>query len=700
MMSQEQTPSRIKFYQNHRPEMVAGEYSIEIGGSISHAKISGPDTTSTITRRFAVYGERFTLNDQDVRSVFPAAGSTGTYASVLPHIILHRNTLPWERQASLGDGEVPWLALLLFDEDDGPDKKIITVKELFASPAGGGHFPDLSQEVAQHDDEKVTVIDVPKNVLDRILPSTDSLRLMAHTRQGINNQQEVVGEENAVIFCNRLPNQGQRSTVHLVSLEGRYDGSGFDYTSGSDLFRLVSLKSWDFYTIEHYKITSATLQALQGQAPADDIDKLSTLLDREFAGLDSSFLEDVAQAAGLDTISDSYKTILIDQAKFDKTFDGLLKHLNKDILTLRLPPTLSNTQVDTEPYLSEGLVPLEHHFRSGDRSVSWYRGPFLPFRPDSTTNDGSIIRDLHPETADELIQFDNNLGMFDVTYAAAWEIGRLLALVKKDFSVSLFQWKRLISQKQHKANQLEGLEHLPVFAHSHNHDSEQLLWEKHLQPWLTQLATLENIPTNYLVPKEQQLPKESIRFFYVDKNWQMAALLGALSVGGDGDSNSQADDDALREFLKLEDAYLTGFLLRSDVVSGWPGLLIDGFPAEEGKQPLWRQLSRDVLLCLFKTEIEQVIFYQKSEVMHFGFIKENEVFKKRVRNADGLEVGDPLPVDWQSDAQARVIDVAKLANTLGKTGKPAQFAMNMIEGVPRVIFEIIGGPATILNIEN
>ena len=679
-MAENILPPRIKFFQNHRPAMDLGEYTLTIKSSITHDKITGKGhNTASLTQRFAVYGERFSLNDQDIRGVFPAAGSTGEYSSILPHVILHRNTLPWERHALATNHDLPWLALLLFDENETPEKKVVTVEDLKTLPT----------EVAQNDDEKVTVIDVPKNVLEKILPPTTNLILLAHTRQGINDRHESVGEENAVVFCNRLPEQGKRSTMHLVSVEGRYNEHGFVFPTEGDQ-RLVSLKSWEFYSIEHFKITTATLEALKDNAPETDIDKISTLLDREFAGTESNFLEDVAKAVGLEEVPDGYKNDLIQNAKFDKTFDGLLMNLNKDILTLRLPP---KNEI-AEQYLSQGLTPLVHYFRNGDRSVSWYRGPFVPL---ASSADGSEVRDLNPETADELVRFDADRGMFDVTYSAAWEIGRLLALASKDFSVSLFQWKRLIAQHKHKEDQKVGTEHLPSFAHSHNHELEAPLWERHVQPWLNQLASLQNIPANYLVPEEQLLPQESIRFFYVDKNWLVAALSGAYSVGGDLDRTSRTQPNNFTQYLASNLTYVMGFILRSDVVNGWPGLLIDGWTnlsdggikTRESKKhtPLRRQLSRDVLLCLFKAEIEQVEFHQKPEVMHFGLLKENNTFRKKVRNSDGEEVGDPLPVTWQSE-ERRVIDMDQLATALGKAGKPAQFAMNMIEGVPKVIFRL------------
>ena len=94
-----------------------------------------------------------------------------------------------------------------------------------------------------------------------------------------------------------------------------------------------------------------------------------------------------------------------------------------------------------ERQLAMGSVPLPHAMRQGNKTVSWYRGPLVPGK--NTTTEVSLpIR-----AADELIYYDDAYGMFDVSYAAAWELGRLLALQSKSFSVSLYHWKRSHARK-------------------------------------------------------------------------------------------------------------------------------------------------------------------------------------------------------------------------------------------------------------
>ena len=48
--------------------------------------------------------------------------------------------------------------------------------------------------------------------------------------------------------------------------------------------------------------------------------------------------------------------------------------------------------------------------------------------------------------------------------------------------------------------------------------------------WLASLRTLGQVPFQYMVPSEDMLPNETIRFFHVDRNWLDSLIDGALSV--------------------------------------------------------------------------------------------------------------------------------------------------------------------------
>ena len=113
---------------------------------------------------------------------------------------------------------------------------------------------------------------------------------------------------------------------------------------------------------------------------------------------------------------------------------------------------------------------------------------------------------------------------------------------------------------------------------------------------LAELRLLHSVPFSYLVPDASLLPPESIRFFYLDRNWTDALVDGVLSIGT-FTSAERAQLEALREVVRAEvdeaervvrqpggeqrlsgpGGAVSGFLLRSRLVSGWPGLHVRGY---------------------------------------------------------------------------------------------------------------------------
>src|SRR5262249_12088788 len=83
-----------------------------------------------------------------------------------------------------------------------------------------------------------------------------------------------------------------------------------------------------------------------------------------------------------------------------------------------------------------GYAPLNHNLRTGEKTVSWYRGPLVPYQINKT-------RVLLPlGSPDQATIFDPTTGMFDVSYSIGWTVGRQLALQDAGFSVALYEWKK------------------------------------------------------------------------------------------------------------------------------------------------------------------------------------------------------------------------------------------------------------------
>ena len=666
-----------------KPPLNAGKYQINISQNV---QIKGTNAeTFSATREIVVSGDAFELNPQEIHAVFPPAGSLGDHSHVLPYIALRRSTLPWERLVQEGQENAPWLALLVFHEEEKQGEtppllppqileltqlqQVIAGKEITVGdvknqavgqilPAeilnqknsqilGKVYFPglNLSPEdfpiLTGHEvSDQVTVIDVHKELLEAILPTIKDLEYLAHIRQLKDDDDNLTSEQLAVIMANRLPKQGAMSTAYLVSLEERYQNGIFDYqgATNQDYIRLITLKNWSF------------------------------------------------------TCSDP-----------EQSFMGLLKRLNQDLenynhqSTLRLP---KKDHSEAEKYLAQGNVPLPHYLRQGGKTFSWYHSPLIPGENKTALE----LSQLDLRSGDQLIYYNANNGLFDISYASAWQLGQLLALQDKKLAVSLFNWKRTNAQKLAKDNQQALFPHLFAKEQMEN-PLATVEFPEEIQTWFKRLGLLYGVPFNYLVPSEQMLPIESIRFFWLDWFWVECLLDGAFSIGRVRESDRQQDMANRPPEVKQ----ITGFLMRSEVVAGWPDLQVDasdaniagdGFIPAVSKLPVLRcdRLSENVLICLFEGEIQTVDISLKPEGLHFGFNHdENNNLWRELRDRNGLEQSEwkvePIP---RKDAEKQVINIGSLADKikdeLANRGitfnsfTSAQFALQMIQGAQKVRF--------------
>lgn len=111
----------------------------------------------------------------------------------------------------------------------------------------------------------------------------------------------------------------------------------------------------------------------------------------------------------------------------NRTFAGLIKELK--VKALLKDSTAGN------PATALGYLPFAHLLRNGGRTVSWYRGPLLPFASKEAVQ--PIAGD-----SDGYLRYDSDNGMLDCSYAAAWQMGKLLACQNRSFQEQLMDWRR------------------------------------------------------------------------------------------------------------------------------------------------------------------------------------------------------------------------------------------------------------------
>ncbi|WP_028215308.1 hypothetical protein [Paraburkholderia mimosarum] len=717
----------VTFIQYDEPPLKVDEYTLTISQTTNTA---APNSFST-SRNFAVSGERFSFQSGEIDSVYPPDLANGEFDGSLGSVVFNRRTLPWERYLDTSNPELPWLAVLLFDADHQPVTRQATASDLIPlgqkitvlgndESTGTGKMPADTFSCpgmnplgyGETPDESCTVIDVDVTIFNQIAPSKNDMLYLAHIRK-VDTIDTVRNESEESIFSvvlgNRIPKVDQPAYARLVSLEnmGPYlpgdDGKPAAFPDGIKTVRLICYRSWRFTANAMDQNFQQLLENLNG----------SVVEGKQFTTIQFP--------ATLNPPSDAQvKEALAAQAL------GELDAATAQVLALNA--------------FGQGYVPMNEQMRHTNTSVSWYRGPCVPF---------SMIEEPFDSTSssDAANRYNPLTGLFDVSYGAAWQLGQLMGLQNKNYSNALFNWKKAVNgaiavqAEQEILQQALGAEfdagQPPVFADLMRARTRASNTTPPLPDIVTtflgRLKLLVGVPFNYLVPNEQMLPLESLRFFYLDPNWIDHLVDGAFSIGRTC-SNQQRTDAKLfghvrgaarsamftrrrrrtaQMYAANSDGQYTGFLLRSQVVAGWPNLQVNGYSvpddisSEIGALRMDR-ISADCIVCIFDGVVSQVAIHEPPEQLHCGIELDADgiPFSTTLRAVTGSRPGEQFLVDPKGgpplatipmradDQTLRVSDSAKsILNKLNddfaqdiKDFTSAEFALEMIKGVVKVNF--------------
>jgi hypothetical protein len=421
---------QIQFYQAIQPPLASNLYRLNAAQTIA---LKSEQPSYTLQQPFSIAGPRFRLQSANVQQVYPPANLTGSYEECLPHIVLRQRTLPWCRTIDgsvARDGEVPtpWLALLtLYPEDltaNGQPAaladlvKQTTVGDLLTANTATVIPPSIDRTSLSADElaEPLLAIELPQSVFWTIAPTLAELPYLAHARQVNTDGKELLGLDAdgffSLVMGNRFPKPAAANVVLFVSLEGHQahlpvDGQPAPAAAATHTVRLAVLASWSFTS-----------------APA--------------RGDFLQIMQDLPKRGGVD-----------------------LLQMPHDDFSGQLTPAATTAR----KALELGYLPLLSNTRSGEETTSWYRGPGAPVP--CAIDPGPYLY------SDHAIRYDPGpdsmayagTGMFDVSYACAWQIGRLLALSDAAFAASLLEWRRRQYVDQNQQQTMADLsERVPVPA--------------------------------------------------------------------------------------------------------------------------------------------------------------------------------------------------------------------------------------------
>ena len=460
-------PGQEKLYSFYQPSLEAGVYTATVTQEIvspqTDEKQNLPSPGTQSQQMFEVVAPRFNLPDGAINSSFPPQGY-GALAKTLPHVVLADPHLPWDRIASAHPkktnpeyyrNKVPWLALLVFtvDELKLPANKLSGNDSIFINTSFGKTSVTQSQTFTIHmdvaevreikstispinalhpepSDKTTNVILVPSTLFAELVTSYDNngdpipkqsgpdvsrYKFLAHTRD-INTvgMAEAGVEDNGVfgiVISHRtgpLSNtQPQPVIAHLVSIED-----------------IESQHMNEHWPINFEKIKYVALSSLY-----------------------------------------SWNFVTLPEGSFD--IETTFRNLGEGLDLLRAPKEII-TQGNRlgnrlQKRLEDGYTLTKYRTMTGEITAAITRGPLTPtivpypLLPKQKAKTGFTWLS---NAGINLEIMDQQVGLMDITYAVAWQLGKTLAVADKTFATSLIKLRALIYDQAITAAKAEVLRSL------------------------------------------------------------------------------------------------------------------------------------------------------------------------------------------------------------------------------------------------
>ena len=748
------TANTTYFFNNHLPALEDGSYEIEAqqvvsisnetqsSGALNSSSVS--PTIETQSASFTVAGPRFQISSSLIHSVFPPIGAKGDFRATLPKMTFTRSTLPWERNAILNQNtetDAPWLFLLLVSQDEAgttvAEKNGVSMStwaSYFASGNPENNQPSIPPEDLDLYPNKLNYLEIDPS-LSVLFPATATeLTKLSYARIKTGATATETEEEMAVLLGNRLPMGGENSTVYLVSLENCYPTStgAFAGPKDGDNYIVPYFFKWQFHAHDDklYYVDQTiedninnTLKAKNGSVASVHLKPVRDTLYQDTSTFLAA-LGDIgsppAPAASLNTaqkqaalaankVEKAYVQGLIEKMALlpETSFHSLLTHLPGGFAPLALPPTPAQKLIEKTGSISMPFLQMKRNAQGVEErngTVAWYRSPLAAtsINLQSVLPGFPLVGGNLPVNSAQYVFTDPTTGQLDVTYAAAFELGKLIALDDVAFSTQFFQWKNELSAATRMAHLQQKSTypktgHLPFTPPSTNISLPQQLQDK-----ITSWQNLENIPYVYIIPDHELLPTEGIRFFQLDNNWINAFLCGAFSVG-----HVAADLSSSLSTYLMSDT-VTGFFMNSMVISGWPDFITKAYP-QSGTSSLSLKRRDDIdvnlRMYLVSGNFDELEFYLHPMKAHSGFVWQDAVTKKTTNKTTGktttkivtpagcFKEGKAVPLVpvkkgvTKSKMGRNVVDIGTLYTNLGAKSI-AQFAGMMLAETPTVVYKI------------
>lgn len=602
-----QEKDNLALYDSFDGKVQSGKWKIETSQTLTCGGEKVNKETIGASQELIVENEFFSITNEKIMQRTPLKGSQGQYTNTIPHVVIN-GALP----SASGN-----YMLLLLKKDEINAAKSAKLSDYFASENGV-----LKPEQFCFTKEKLAseygTVRIKTSLFDSIAPRRAELPYLVHYRQVFTGDKPEMNLDAdgmfTVIISNRIPEyaDGKKTEykAFFVTLEGllEYLDGNARQKSGCEYVELLYADSWEF--------------TVTGKKP------------------------------------DSFR-IVCSKLKKNNSYDWLYR--------LQMPEELESysgtdkQKLYVKKKLEQGYVPILYHTRPGDEGLCFYRAPLVP-KPTTELSTDNVF-----ESADSALCYDEETGVFDTSLAAAFEAGRFAALQDEAYLDALYSFRKeaenkldelhvqdmwnlkdnpetelanlmgsldaetLVQQADESSSDVPVNSETPkdtrekseIFLQENGEDVYQELkaYVEPLAKWLAKLLLLYPVPAEDLIPHSALLDQESVKFFFIDKNWQRALYDGATSIGLYSTRQSaynkkvrsllyKETENALYEYRASlygmeppqdRQGILSGFLVRAQMTSQWPTSSVSAKDKEGNELPILRMehITEEILIVIF-----------------------------------------------------------------------------------------------------
>jgi hypothetical protein len=393
---------KVKLEESCLPLLGSGEYVLT-------AQIEGKElgNSDCIEDHFYIDGPRFQLAKDDIVSVYPGNGMKGSFGDSFAHVILGRRTLPWERSI-----ETEKCGRSLAEQENAPT----------------GEPPWLCV-LLLHDEE---IPAISSGTVENVIKPADSIYFPGLSLESGEEKEECSYIDLPCdLFLQIVPSVQELALLsHARQVEP--DGKAANATPAEEWVSAVVGNRLPASGTEGIR-NRAYLVSLEGYG-----DYAATLSQKDY---------------------EKVRLIVLHSWEFySVTEPWHFLELCAELDTARLCATSENGTDRYRQILENGYFPMRHRLREGSQTVSFYRGPLVSgcVKEEQKEKDAAIW------SQDALYRYDPEIGMFDISYAAAWQLGRLLAfgnqaVAKQIQKIRTETKRRLQKQEEEKMLQEAGV---------------------------------------------------------------------------------------------------------------------------------------------------------------------------------------------------------------------------------------------------